>query len=175
MKKVIITLVAIFVVGAVSFGAWFVLKMKADYDSLIAESPEALITQIETERLKKLREEMRAGLWDINGKHYNEFEELISELGMKKGLEGLAEFYTYKLDSFDWNDLERSKQAVAVAVIRSGILPESDDGIFHLSADGRVGAIFINEEIVGFHQETEKGIFSSLLTVRTEEPAQSKE
>jgi hypothetical protein len=175
MKKIILTTTALVLLGALGFATCFVMKMKSDYDQLLAASSGAIGVKVESDRLKELREEVKSGAWRVHGQGINGFEDLLAELGMKKGIDGLTEFYGYELHPFDWGDLERNKRTVVVAVTRSGIMPEPQDGLFHVTKKGDFGVIFIEDDLVEFHHETEEGLLGGILTTRTNESNQSEQ
>jgi len=175
MKKIIAATITILLASAVGFGVWFVVEMKSDYDQLISDSPAAIKVEVESDRLKKLREEVNSGIWRVHGQGESGFEDLLEALGMKESIEGISEFFLYELHPFDWSDLDRNKRTVAIAVTRAGLMPEPDDGLFHVTKTFDFGVIFIDDDLVAFHQETENGILEGILTTRTNGSNQSEQ
>lgn len=165
MKRMIKGSLVLLVIGALGFGAWFVLKLKRDYDAFIAGSPKPLIIAIETERLVKLRHEVEAGRWRVPSQSvFDELDGLLRDLGLKPGIEGLSEFYAYQAPVFDWHDLDKNKRSVIITMLRSMLMTKTDDGIFHVTSDGKFGALFVSDELLYFYQETDQGNLSGLMT-----------
>ena len=175
MKKIIAVTITILLLSTIGFGVRFVVEMKSDYDQLISESPAAIEVEVESDRLKNLREEVNSGTWRVHAQGESGLEDLLEALGMNKGIEGLSEFFLYKLNPFDWSDLDRNKRTVSIADTRAGLMPKPADGLFHVTADFDFGVIFIDDDLVAFHQRTESGILDGILTTRTNGSNQSEQ
>ena len=66
MKKIIAVTITILLLSTIGFGVRFVVEMKSDYDQLISESPAAIEVEVESDRLKNLREEVNSGTWRVH-------------------------------------------------------------------------------------------------------------
>lgn len=169
MKKILITVTGLVLVAAIAGDAWFMKGVHDDYVRLLADSPEPLAVAIESERLHSLREEMAAGKWRLIGQDTRAYDDMFGSVGMKPQVAGLAELVGHPRQPFDWADMDKNKRNVVIAMLRSIYHGKPDDGTLHLNKTKTAGVIFLKENVVEFHKDTDAGILSgSLIRVTPE-------
>lgn len=150
-----------------SYGLWFFLKARNEFNSLIEGIPDNLRVYKETDRLQKFRQEAEKGLWQVRSQEYYGYEKLLRNLGISADMDGIIQYYTHEMHSFDWTNMKRNEKTATIALLRSQYI--TDDGIIHRTADGNFIAIFYNANVVIFYKGTEKGILSGYITRKIEE------
>lgn len=139
--------------------AFYIYRGLGAYEEAMAMTPPPLDARFDTPRLATLRAELESGLWAIAGEGDSGIEEIFSRLRLPDGIDGYIEFFRFKRVRFSPWSAERNKRNAEFALARVGLVPVSDDGVFHVSADRRFGAVFLNDSTVSLHRRVGKRTF----------------